>query len=258
MRGFSFHSPLRTATRITIRIRIGSRSIATRRDHIAFGGGIHRCLGAGLAELEGRWCSSRWSSEPTSSRSPVKSFERANPTLRGAKKLPVEHGGMAMRPPTRRTQEERSTATRERLLDATIECLDRARVRRDDDERDRPAGRCVARCAGAPLPDEGRAGPERHRASGAQAPVQELKAEFEQLNARDDRVSGAIDLLWSAYAGPLFAAALELIVAARTDRSARPALERAARPISLAAIERFCRETFGRSRARRRSATSSS
>ncbi len=59
-----------------------------------------------------------------------------------------------------------------------------------------------------------------------------------------DRVSAAVNLLWSSYAGPLFTAVLELTVTARTDDELRPAV------LALEADIRrdilgFCRELFG-------------
>lgn len=66
-----------------------------------------------------------------------------------------------------------------------------------------------------------------------------------------DRVSVAVDLLWSSYAGPLFIAVLELTVAARTDDELRPtvlALESDVRRDILG----FCRELFGPEVARTR------
>lgn len=124
----------------------------------------------------------------------------------------------------RRTQEERSTATRERLLDATIECLielgyaktttseivRRAGVSRGAQVHHFPTKAELVRSAIAHL---------------AERQFAQLRAGLEQLNSRGDQFSGAIDLIWGSYSGPLFTAALELIVAARTDESLRPAVK---------------------------------
>lgn len=124
----------------------------------------------------------------------------------------------------RRTQSERSAATRERLLDATIECLidlgyaststteivQRAGVSRGAQVHHFPTKADLVRGAIAHLA----------RRQGAQ-----FRKEYERLERSGDRVSAAIDLLWSAYAGPLFVATVELIVAARTDSSLQPALD---------------------------------
>jgi AcrR family transcriptional regulator len=143
----------------------------------------------------------------------------------------------------RRTQEERSAATRERLLDATIECLielgyggtttteivRRAGVSRGAQVHHFPTKAELVQNAIAHLAHK------RH---------QELRKGFARLDSNGDRVSNAIDLLWSAYTGPLFAAGLELIVAARTDPSLRPALERLQSDIA-SGIESLCRDNFG-------------
>jgi AcrR family transcriptional regulator len=86
----------------------------------------------------------------------------------------------------------------------------------------------------------------------AQRRLVELKRDFARLRVNGDGVSVAIDLLWSAFAGPLFAAALELIVAARTDPELRPALKRLQSDVA-AGVEALCRETFGPEALRRRS-----
>jgi AcrR family transcriptional regulator len=131
---------------------------------------------------------------------------------------------VAMSLAARRTQEERSTATRERLLDATIECLielgyaktttseivRRAGVSRGAQVHHFPTKAELVQSAIVHL---------AHRQFG------QLKAGLEQLNSRDDQFSDAIDLIWESYSGPLFTAALELIVAARTDESLRPAVK---------------------------------
>jgi AcrR family transcriptional regulator len=124
----------------------------------------------------------------------------------------------------RRTQEERSTATRERLLDATIECLiELGYAKTTTSEIVRRAG--VSRGAQVhhfPTKAELVQSAIVHLAHRQFA---QLKAGLDQLNSRDDQFSGAIDLIWESYSGPLFTAALELIVAARTDESLRPAVK---------------------------------
>lgn len=62
-------------------------------DHIAFGGGIHRCLGAGLAELEGRVVLEQLVERADVIEIAGEVVRTANPTLRGARKLPVNTGG---------------------------------------------------------------------------------------------------------------------------------------------------------------------
>ena len=142
---------------------------------------------------------------------------------------------------TRRTQEERSSATRVKLMDATIECLielgyggtttteivRRAGVSRGAQVHHFPTKAELVRNAVAHL---------------AAKREQELRTEFATLRRND--VSGAIDLLWSGYAGPLFAAVLELIVAARTETELAAVLDSLQLDVEQT-IERFCRGVFG-------------
>jgi AcrR family transcriptional regulator len=150
----------------------------------------------------------------------------------------------------RRSQEERSAATRQRLLDATVDCLiELGYVGTTTTEIVRRAG--VSRGAQVhhfPTKAELVQQAVVHLAQRRQ---QELRDEFERVDANADRVSLAIELLWSAYAGPLFAAALELIVAARTDDELKPALSILEADIRTG-IEKFCRENFGTQSTRRR------
>jgi len=55
--------------------------------------------------------------------------------------------------------------------------------------------------------------------------AQEIRAEAQRWPARSGpRVEGVLDLLAASFAGPLFEAALEVWVAARTDKALRAAL----------------------------------
>lgn len=150
---------------------------------------------------------------------------------------------------TRRTQEERSSATREKLLDATIECLvelgygntttteivRRAGVSRGAQVHHFPTKAELVKSAVAHL---------------AAKREQELRREFATVRPGD--VSAAVDLLWEGYAGPLFAAVLELIVAARTDAELASVFATLQLNVQ-ATIERFCREAFGPDVVRRKS-----
>jgi len=116
----------------------------------------------------------------------------------------------------RRTQGERSAATRARLLDATIRCLsDLGYARTTTTEIAERAG--VSR--GAQL---------HHFPTKAELVTtavehlfekrtEEFRKAFATLPAGVDRSAAAIDLLWSMVSGPTFHAWLELVVAARTD-----------------------------------------
>ena len=58
------------------------------------------------------------------------------------------------------------------------------------------------------------------------------------------RADAAIALLWSTYTGPLFWAALELIVAGRTDEELRPALTSLQEEVGRT-LHEFCKDLFG-------------
>jgi AcrR family transcriptional regulator len=151
---------------------------------------------------------------------------------------------------TRRTQEERSSATREKLLDATVECLSELGyagtttteiVRRAGVSRGAQVHHYPTR---AELVKEA----VQHLARKRE---QEMRAEFARLRSKDG-VSRAIDLLWSGYADPLFAAVLDLIVAARTDTELASVFGTLQLNVQ-STIERFCRDLFGPEGVRRRS-----
>jgi AcrR family transcriptional regulator len=123
----------------------------------------------------------------------------------------------------RRSQAERSSATREALLDATLLCL----------VEDGYANTTTARVAE-------RAGVSRGahlhhfqtRSALVAAAIEhlarrrrdELLAALEDLPTGPERVAEGLDLLWSNYANPLFQGALDLWSAARTDPELRPHL----------------------------------
>ncbi len=116
----------------------------------------------------------------------------------------------------RQTNEERSAHTRAKVLDATIDCLielgyagttttlisERAGVSRG------------AQLHHFPTKAELVAAAVEHLANRL---GQDLQQQAATLPADGDRISAAIDLLWSRFSTPLFPAWLELWVAARTD-----------------------------------------
>jgi AcrR family transcriptional regulator len=121
-------------------------------------------------------------------------------------------------------QQERSRATQQRLLDATIDCLikygwsgttttivaETAGVSRGAQLHHYPTKSALVLAAVEHL-------------TGRRA--EELRSEAATLPAgAPDRVERVIDLLASAFTGPLFQAALEVWVAARTDDGLRDAL----------------------------------
>ena len=120
----------------------------------------------------------------------------------------------------RRTQEESSSSTRARLLDATIECLlelgyagtttteiaGRAGVSRGAQLHHFPTKQELVLTAVEYLAER------RH---------DEFTHAFAQLPDGADRAAAAIDLLWPILSGPTFYVWLELAVAARTDAELR-------------------------------------
>lgn len=116
----------------------------------------------------------------------------------------------------RRTQEERSAETRARLLDATLACLidvgyarttttmvaDRAGVSRGAQVHHFPTKAELVVSAVAHL---------------AARQARELRERAARLPAGGNRLARLLDLVWESFSGPLFYAALELWVAARTD-----------------------------------------
>jgi AcrR family transcriptional regulator len=116
----------------------------------------------------------------------------------------------------RRTQAERSAAMRGRLLDATIECLVSYGYAGTTTPR-------VAQLAGVTR------GAQIHHFRSkedlvvaaiehlAQRRAQAAIREFGRVEASRDPASMVLDFLWEAHQGPMFIAAVELWVAARTD-----------------------------------------
>lgn len=144
----------------------------------------------------------------------------------------------------RRSQAERSEATREALLDATIESLV------EDGYAKTTTGR-VAERAGLSR------GAHLHhfqtREALVAAAVERLsrRRSAEQLAAVDalpedgpERVAAGLDFFWSNYASPLFQAALDLWTAARTDPDLRAALAKVERDLDRQTLE-LARRLFG-------------
>ena len=129
----------------------------------------------------------------------------------------------AKRRPTRRTQAERSAATREALLDATIDCL----------VEDGYAKTTTSRvCERAGLSRGAHLHHFRTRQALVAAAMEHLAerrsahllAAAETLPGGRERIVKALDLLWSGYASPLYQAALDLWTHARTDTELRERL----------------------------------
>jgi AcrR family transcriptional regulator len=138
----------------------------------------------------------------------------------------------------RRTQEERSQATRALLLDATLASLEEVGYGRTSTvEVARRAG--VSRGAHLhhfPTKAELVADAVRHLFARRHA---EFLEAFRRLDRKTARLDAAIDLLWSMVRGPTFVVWLELVVAARTD----PELARAVHALSRE-FQETVEETF--------------
>jgi len=133
----------------------------------------------------------------------------------------ARHGGPVTVDGSR--QEQRSRSTRHRLLEATVDCLvdrgwsgttttvvaERAGLSRGAQLHHYPTKSALVIAAVQHLADR--------RAA-------ELRAEAAAVPAGRDRVEATVDLLASLFTGPLFVAALEVWVAARTDKALRAAL----------------------------------
>ncbi|MGH3646263.1 MAG: TetR/AcrR family transcriptional regulator [Micromonosporaceae bacterium] len=123
-------------------------------------------------------------------------------------------------PKTGRTQEERSTAMRQRLLDATIECLVEYGY----------AGTTVTKIAErAGVTRGAQVHHYRTKADLVAAAIAYLAdkladqtiADLERLGHSDDLIGDALDMIWEVHQGPVFAASVEFWVAARTDPKLR-------------------------------------
>jgi AcrR family transcriptional regulator len=124
---------------------------------------------------------------------------------------------------TRRTQAERSAATRERLLDATVTTLDEVGYARTTTTliADRAGVSRGAQMHHFPSKGELVAAAVEYLTDKRAA---QLRGEISAMPAGRGRVERALDLLWESHKGPLFQAALELWVAARTDPELRERL----------------------------------
>ncbi|MDG4791282.1 TetR/AcrR family transcriptional regulator [Micromonospora sp. WMMD1102] len=125
--------------------------------------------------------------------------------------------------PTRTPQRERSRATQARVLEATVDCLvergwsgttttvvaARAGVSRGAQLHHYPTKSTLVMAAVEHL---------------AERRAAEIRAEAAGLPAGPERLDRAVDMLATAFTGPLFVAALELWVAGRTDPELRDAL----------------------------------
>src|SRR5262249_35439581 len=113
----------------------------------------------------------------------------------------------------RRTQAERSAATRARLLDATVDCVSELGYARTTTPE-------IARRAGL-----SRGAQLHHFPTKAELVAtrnREFGEAFARVPAGVDRYAAGIDILWSMLCGPTADAWRELALAARTDPELRP------------------------------------
>lgn len=150
---------------------------------------------------------------------------------------------LAVAVPRRRTQEERSTRMRARLLDATVDCL--ARLGYAGTTTTEIAKRArVSR--GAQLHHY----PRKEDLVIASVEhvfrlrLQEFSKAFASVPPDTDRRPIAVNLLWSMFQGPVFHAWLELVVASRTDKALREAL-RAMNDRFQGDLKVYFKEIFG-------------
>lgn len=142
----------------------------------------------------------------------------------------------------RRTQEERSSETRARLLDATIECvLELGYAKTTTTEvADRAGVSRGAQLHHFPTKDELVLAALEHLFARRET---EFRAAFARLPQGAHRPSAALDLLWKIIDSGSFHAWLELAVAGRTDATlGRRVRELGARTAQV--VERTFRELF--------------
>jgi AcrR family transcriptional regulator len=147
------------------------------------------------------------------------------------------------KPSTRRSQAERSAATREALLDATIACLV------DDGYANTTTSR-VAERAGVSRGAHLHHFQTRHELLAAamerlaERRGEDLLSAAEGLPEGRERLVQGLDLLWASYANPLFQAALDLWSHARTDPQLRERLVPVERRLDRQTLE-ITRTLFG-------------
>src|SRR5689334_3422116 len=142
----------------------------------------------------------------------------------------------------RRTQEERSAATRGRLLDATLSCLSELGYARTTTTE-------IAERAGVSRGAQLHHFPTKTELVTTavehlfERRTEEFRKAFATIPAGVDRTAAAVDLLWSMVSGPTFYAWLEIVVAARTDPELRPTVSAIGRRFGET-IDRTHRELF--------------
>ncbi|MEU1993339.1 TetR/AcrR family transcriptional regulator [Nocardia gamkensis] len=152
----------------------------------------------------------------------------------------------------RRTQEQRSTEMRTRLLDATVDCLVEYGYSGTTTPR-------VAERAGVTRGAQvHHFGSKTDLVVAAISHLAQLRAEtamreMSRVEAGDDPVTAALEFLWDLHQGPLFIATVELWVAGRTDPVLAAAMEKVEPFVNnavLLAVARFVPDDVRRKEAR--------
>jgi AcrR family transcriptional regulator len=146
------------------------------------------------------------------------------------------------RKPRRRTQAERTAATRGQLLEATIACLHELGYARTTtiEIAERAGVSRGAQLHHFPVKSELVIAAVEHL---FQRRHDEFVRSIARLPAGIERAAAAVDLLWSMVSGPLFDAWLELTIAARTDPELRARVA-ALDERFMDAVDRTFRELF--------------
>jgi AcrR family transcriptional regulator len=134
----------------------------------------------------------------------------------------------------RRTQAERSAAMRQRLLDATIDCLVTYGYAGTTTHR-------IAQRAGVTR------GAQIHHFRSkedlvvaaiehlAQQRVQKAIGDLDMIRENPDTATAILDFLWSLHQGPVFVATIELWIASRTDKVLAAQIQRV-EPVVIAGV----------------------
>jgi len=144
---------------------------------------------------------------------------------------------------TGRTQQERSSAMRTRLLDATIDCLVRYGYAGTTTTK-------VTEIAGVTRGAQVHHFPTRaDLVAAAVRHLAEKRTElaFEKIDTvrqAADPVDAALELMWESHQGPVLYASIEMWVAARTDPELRAQLAEV-EPAARASLLRFVEAAFG-------------
>lgn len=137
----------------------------------------------------------------------------------------------------RRTQEERTAATRRALLDATVECLVEYGYHGTTTTRvvERAGVSRGAQVHHFPTKNDLVVAAVQHLA--VKRATAFLDGGLDTLRESDDWIGDALDLVWEVHQGPLFEASMELWIAARTDPELREHVASFERMVTASIVE---------------------